>query len=90
MYIAVSARDYEAERLLGNMLNEIDAEWILEDGMFYIDNVFEVETRLKSTIVKVFGYADMTEWTIKLSKDDFDYFGIYAESGRKRGLSYNE
>lgn len=90
MYVAIVARDFDSERLLANTLNQIDAEWTLEDGMFYVDNVKEVETRLKSTIIKVFGYADLTDWTIKLNKTDFDYFGVYAESGRKRGLSYNE
>lgn len=90
MYIAIVARDYDAERNLSYMLNKIDAEWDLDDGCFYVDNVRQVEQRMKSTILKVFGYADMTTWTLKLAKADYDYYGVYDNAGRKRGYNYNE
>lgn len=90
MYIAIMARDYEAERNLSYMLNKIGAEWDLDNGCFYVDCVRQVEQRMKHTILKIFGYEDFTTWTLKLSKSDYDYYGVYDNNGRKRGYSYHE
>lgn len=90
MYIAIMARDYDAERNLAYILNQIDAEWNVDGGCFYIDLVRQVEQRMKHIIVKVYGYEDMTTYTLKLSKADYNYFGVYDNAGKKRGYSYHE